>query len=179
MCNATRFFIKTPQNRIRSPFPFKKSRESCFLFSISIESSEIIDYICSTKTKCMENTHSSPATIAKQVLLTLDIVVQASLLAMSLFLPLIFFTSVLLGGWQLSSSLLKGVLWNSRLHALYFASASAYSSLLYFFSKNSEKLPYYESSDILSGLWYVVLLPPLVGAIWYFVQSIRDFKLRV
>ena len=125
----------------------------------------------------MKKTLSRTGTIIQRGLLTLDITIQGVLLGISIYLPAILITSILIGGWQLSSSLLKGIFWNSRLHALYFAAASGYTSLLYLAANYTELLPFQESNDIIEGLWYFMLIPPFIGAIWYFGQSIRDFKL--
>ena len=135
-------------------------------------------YFCITQSKFMKRTLSRAGIIIQRGLLTLDITIQGILLGISIYLPALLITSVLIGGWQLLGSLLKGIFWNSSLHALYFAAASGYSSLLYIMVQHADWLPFHESNEVISMLWFFMLLPPLIGAIWYFGQSVRDFYLR-
>jgi len=111
----------------------------------------------------------------KTFLLTFDTIIQAIMLACCIFFPLTFFVAPFLGAWQLGSSLLKGILLWSKMHFLYFLSAGAYLQFLYLFSKNEESLNFLELEWV-GNIWWFVFLPPLVAAVWYFKQSMKDAK---
>ncbi len=109
----------------------------------------------------------------KNILLTIDTVGQAILLTLCLFFPLTLFVAVPLGGWQLLSSLCKGLLLQSKLHLYYFLSATAYCVLLAFSAKMELDFNWLEWAQY---LWVILAVPPVVGAVWYFLQSMRDME---
>ncbi|MEQ8703979.1 MAG: hypothetical protein RIC19_08655 [Phaeodactylibacter sp.] len=109
----------------------------------------------------------------KKVLFTIDNVVQSLLLGSSVFFPFTFVAAFFLGCWQLGSSLLKAILLQSRLHLNYFLAATAYCLVLFAGAQTAGAFNY-EPTNWVGYLWFVLALPPLVGGIWYFVQSMRD-----
>ena len=109
----------------------------------------------------------------KKVLFTIDNVVQGLLLGSSVFFPFTFVAAFFLGCWQLGSSLLKAILLQSRLHFTYFLAATAYCLALFAGAQAADAFQY-EPGEWIWYLWCVLGLPPLVGAIWYFGQSMRD-----
>lgn len=111
----------------------------------------------------------------KKLLFIIDNLCQAILLGSCLFFPFTFIAAIPLGGWQLTSSLLKGLLMRSSLHLYYFLAATMYCVLLGFGTTTSDHFQF-EQLPWAANLWLVLALPPVVGAVWYFVQSIRDLK---
>jgi|AntRauTorckE5430_2_1112549.scaffolds.fasta_scaffold44264_1 hypothetical protein len=111
----------------------------------------------------------------KKLLFTIDNLGQAILLGSCLFFPFTFIAAIPLGGWQLTSSLLKGLLMRSSLHLYYFLAATMYCVLLGFGAKTSDHFQF-EQLPWATHLWFVLALPPVVGAVWYFVQSVRDMR---
>lgn len=109
----------------------------------------------------------------KKVLFIIDNVVQGLLLGSSVFFPFTFVAAFFLGCWQLGSSLLKAILLQSRLHLNYFLAATAYCLVLFAGAQTADAFNY-EPEEWIWYLWLVLGLPPLVGAIWYFGQSMRD-----
>lgn len=109
----------------------------------------------------------------KRTLLTVDNVMQSIFLVSGIFFPFTLVAAFLLGCWQLGSSLLKAIFLRSRLHLNYFLAAAAYCMLLIVGLRTADAFDY-EPSTWLGYLWFVLALPPLVGGIWYFLQSIKD-----
>ncbi|MCB0586247.1 MAG: hypothetical protein KDD06_13110 [Phaeodactylibacter sp.] len=112
-----------------------------------------------------------------------DLVVQVSLLGLIVVSsPTIFFPLLLmipLGGWQLSSALIKGVAWRSRLHLTYFGLAAAYCLALWAGSTGVVEVRF--SPKAVQELWgeeawYIlfIVVIPLVGAVKYLHISKKD-----
>lgn len=112
----------------------------------------------------------------KRMLLTTDTIIQSIMLCLMIFFPLTLFVSIPLGGWQLGSSLIKGIAWRSKLHFTYFIAATAYCLLLIWGIEHTDSVPFILDYEWLRAMWWVLCLPPLVGAVWYYTQSHRDVK---
>ena len=112
----------------------------------------------------------------KRMLLATDTIIQSIMLCLMIFFPLTLFVSMPLGGWQLGSSLIKGIAWRSKLHFTYFMAATAYCLLLIWGIEHADSIPFIQDYEWLEKMWWVLCLPPLVGAIWYYAQSHRDVK---
>lgn len=121
----------------------------------------------------------------------LDCVVQGLLLSIGLFstislsiqgegLGVIFFPLLIiampLGAWQVLSAAVKGIAGPSFLHGVYAIIALAYCFLLQFGVQLLENFDGMLSGHLPYQVYYVLALPPAVGAIWYFMQSIRDWE---
>lgn len=111
----------------------------------------------------------------KKALFAIDNVVQGLLLGSSVFFPFTLVAAFFLGCWQLGSSLIKAILLQSRLYLNYFLAATAYCLLLVAGTQAADIFNY-EPTNWVGYLWFVLALPPLVGGIWYFWQSIKDLK---
>ena len=91
------------------------------------------------------------------------------------FLPLIIM-AIPLGAWQVLSAVVKGIAGPSLLHGVYVITALAYCFLLQF------GLQLIENFNVLIGgrmpyqVYWILALPPAIGALWYFMQSVRDWE---
>ncbi|MCO6488395.1 MAG: hypothetical protein J5I98_08260 [Phaeodactylibacter sp.] len=116
-------------------------------------------------------------------LLKADSTIQGLLLlAIFILAPTIFVPPLLmipLGGWQVSSALIKGLAWRSRLHLTYFGLAALYCLALWAgFSGFVEiNLPPGKLADFLhNGAWalFFVLVIPFAAAVIYWKISVGD-----
>ncbi|KGE86952.1 MAG: hypothetical protein ACE362_10955 [Phaeodactylibacter xiamenensis] len=109
----------------------------------------------------------------KRTLMTVDALMQFLLMVSCLIYPFTLFAAFFLGIWQLSSSLLKGLIMQSWIHIQYFLAAAMYCVLLIAAAKFGDQLWLSEWSGEMY-LWIVLAVPPLIGAVWYFLRSIQD-----